>query len=177
MNTVLDDNKMLCLANSERIKLTPWVHMIFEVQDLLQASPATVSRCGMVYVDPEELSWLPLLESWKDEIQSSLSKDLLTYIFEIQKKYFGVILSFDKKGAYLIHQTKIAKVSMFCKLCTALITEIKWTKLSLENGKQLLGKIFTWAALWAIGSNYETTARNLLEVHIRESLKEETTIQ
>lgn len=31
MNTVLDDNKMLCLANSERIKLTPQIHMLFEV--------------------------------------------------------------------------------------------------------------------------------------------------
>uniref|UniRef100_A0A452SNB6 Dynein heavy chain hydrolytic ATP-binding dynein motor region domain-containing protein n=1 Tax=Ursus americanus TaxID=9643 RepID=A0A452SNB6_URSAM len=59
MNTVLDDNKMLCLANSERIKLTPQIHMLFEVQDLRVASPATVSRCGMVFVDPEELKWMP----------------------------------------------------------------------------------------------------------------------
>ena len=49
MNTVLDDNKMLCLANSERIKLTPYVTMMFEVQDLAQASPATVSRCGKYF--------------------------------------------------------------------------------------------------------------------------------
>lgn len=32
MNTVLDDNKMLCLANSERIKLTSSIHMVFEVR-------------------------------------------------------------------------------------------------------------------------------------------------
>ncbi len=62
MNTVLDDNKMLCLANSERIKLTPYVHMLFEVSDLAVASPATVSRCGMVYVDPEDLGWLPFVK-------------------------------------------------------------------------------------------------------------------
>ncbi|KAF6769689.1 hypothetical protein AHF37_12303, partial [Paragonimus kellicotti] len=62
MNTVLDDNKMLCLANSERIKLTNYVHMLFEVQDLAVASPATVSRCGMVFVDSEELGWMPYVK-------------------------------------------------------------------------------------------------------------------
>ena len=50
LNTVLDDSKVLCLANGERIALTPGMRLMFEVDDLSQASPATISRCAMVYV-------------------------------------------------------------------------------------------------------------------------------
>lgn len=82
MNTVLDDNKMLCLANSERIKLTPYVHMLFEVADLAVASPATVSRCGMVYIDSDELGWFPYVKVGKPyEEVLKLSFNLIIFTF------------------------------------------------------------------------------------------------
>ena len=64
MNTVLDDNMTLCLANGERIKLKSSMRILFEVQDLAVASPATVSRCGMVYLTREDLGWKPYFLSW-----------------------------------------------------------------------------------------------------------------
>ena len=59
----MDDNKLLTLANGERIRLQPHCAMLFEVGDLQHASPATVSRCGMVFVDPKDLKYRPFLDT------------------------------------------------------------------------------------------------------------------
>ena len=64
MNSVMDDNRLLTLANGERIRLQKHCAMLFEVFDLQYASPATISRCGMVYVDPKNLGYEPYWNRW-----------------------------------------------------------------------------------------------------------------
>lgn len=86
MNTVLDDNMTLCLANGQRIKLRPQMRMLFEVNDLAVASPATVSRCGMVYMTQEELGWEAYVTTWMEKNfpdESILSAELRNYMENI----------------------------------------------------------------------------------------------
>mmetsp|Transcript_17542 Transcript_17542/g.38350 ORF Transcript_17542/g.38350 Transcript_17542/m.38350 type:complete len:153 (-) Transcript_17542:2143-2601(-) len=54
MNSVMDDNRMLTLASNERIPLLPHMRMIFEIRDLKHATPATVSRAGILYNSTDE---------------------------------------------------------------------------------------------------------------------------
>ena len=55
MNSVLDDNKRLNLVTGETIYLTPQMNVILECSDLVECSPATISRCAIIYMRRETL--------------------------------------------------------------------------------------------------------------------------
>ena len=71
MNTLMDDNKVLTLVSNERIVLTDPMRMLFEVHTLENATPATVSRAGILYVNKEDIGWTAILESWATALTTS----------------------------------------------------------------------------------------------------------
>ncbi|CAG5121595.1 unnamed protein product, partial [Candidula unifasciata] len=157
MNTVLDDNKMLCLANSERIKFTPYIHMLFEVQDLAVASPATVSRCGMVYIDAEELKWMPYVKTWIKNYENRLAPETMELLLLLFEKCVENGLQFvNKKCEQAINQVEISKVVTLCHLLEALIFPARGgLDMTLDKGRlhTLIIQTFVFSYLWAVGGN------------------------
>ena len=73
-------------------------NMIFEVQDLVVASPATVSRCGMVYVEPQQMGWRPLRDSWMQaELPSALTQGQRDHVSRLIHR-----VSFKRKCAMCV---------------------------------------------------------------------------
>lgn len=61
---MLDDNRLLTLPSGWRIQFRPNVNFIFETHDLQHASPATISRMGIVALSAADLPATVPLAAW-----------------------------------------------------------------------------------------------------------------
>lgn len=110
LNTVLDDNKKLCLTSGEVMAMSNVMSMIFEAMDLLHASPATVSRCGMIYIEPRVLGWQPFVQSWMNALNPEWKDHCAENIDQLFQWLIDPCLEFIRKTcrltitAGLIHQ-------------------------------------------------------------------------
>lgn len=68
MNSLLDDNKKLCLEDSSSIYLAENMNILFEVDDLKEASPATVSRNGMVLCENDTIDFKDIILSYHNKL-------------------------------------------------------------------------------------------------------------
>ena len=50
LNSVLDDNKKLSLPNGESVKVNETISFFIESDSLENVTPATITRCGLVYM-------------------------------------------------------------------------------------------------------------------------------
>ena len=155
LNSVLDDNKTLTLANGDRLQMSPQAKLIFEVDSLRNASPATVSRCGMIYVGQSTLHWHQLLTS------SRCSTTLNQYF----KQYFQLVLD---KALTLQPRMQLPEISYF-QLTMALTSSLLApSTVSTITNTNSIRNSFLFALAWGCGSLLELDQRQLLWLYIQQ---------
>jgi dynein heavy chain len=175
MNTVLDDNKMLCLANSERIKMSDTMHMVFEVMDLAVASPATVSRCGMVFLEQVHVGYMSLFESWligadyhKCGCLNEIIPETLPLIEKLVRKY--VIPAIEWMYEFCVEKVATSYINLmqsFINILTTLFLRNEVTEEHLQVEK-LAKMYFVFALLWSVGGNTHDTTRAKFNEYLQE---------
>ena len=172
MNSVMDDNRLLTLPNGERIQLrSPQCQLLFEVGDLSYASPATVSRCGMVYVDPKNLGFQPFVWRWCEQRRNEEQAEVFRLMFS---KYVDATVDFVLEGklpegslATRLHTalpyTGLNMVAQLCNLLGTLLPDDS----ELTEAREI-ECIFIFCLVWSVGAAVVEKDRSRLDQFIKE---------
>jgi dynein heavy chain len=169
MNSVMDDNRILTLASNERIPLHPHMRLIFEIRDLKYASPATVSRAGIIFMS-ESQQWLSYVKSWiAARVQDSPEQQAL--LLELFGKYVPeTIRHLVKNFKHVVPVLPFNMVQSLCHLLEGLLDGVaakeRLNSLSLET-------YFVFAAVWAFGSALNKKDNVDYRVHFSDWWKDE----
>ncbi|XP_059610636.1 dynein beta chain, ciliary isoform X2 [Phlebotomus argentipes] len=148
LNTVMDDNKVLTLASNERIALTPTMRLLFEISNLRTATPATVSRAGILYINPQDLGWNPYVTSWIETRKVPAEKSNLVILFD---KYIPPCLDNIRcRFKKITPIAEMAHVQMLCHLLDCLLTP---QNTPADCPKEWHDLYFVFACVWAFGSS------------------------
>ncbi|ERE69467.1 dynein heavy chain 17, axonemal [Cricetulus griseus] len=146
LNTVMDDNKVLTLASNERIPLNPTMRLLFEISHLRTATPATVSRAGILYINPADLGWNPPVSSWIDQREVQTERANLTILFD---KYLPTCL--DMLRTRFKKTIPVPEQSMVQTLCYLLECLLTKEDIPADCPKEMYELYFVFAAIWAFG--------------------------
>ena len=179
LNTVLDDNKKLCLNSGEIIKLTPVTTMMFEVEDLSAASPATVSRCGMVFLEQQDIGWRVLVTSWCERLPDRL-KDQAPLLQELMDSSLDAVFEMvSRKVAKPVPVSVNWLVLNLLNLMSALIQaelplDPNTKDLSVKEKEAKLEALFWLSLVWSFGCVTDSDGRNVLGPFFRKLVSGQT---
>ena len=166
LNTALDDTRVLSLANGDRLPLPSNLRIILEADHLDHASPAAVSRIGVVFVSSATLGYEPLVSSWlksRPEAQSVALREILNKCFTALVNTASRILKTVLEVPVLI------LVQNMLRILEMLLSKGKGS----EHGDQpqpVLERMILFSICWSFGGPVESDGRTRLEAELKKLL-------
>jgi dynein heavy chain len=166
MNTVMDDNKVLTLVSQERIPMTDSMRLVLEVSNLSQASPATVSRGGVLFVNITDIGWETYFNSWLAKYKKDENADSAFTIAQQNYMSSSLMDNYMEKD-HITPTSYMQKVASVCAITDYLYNKFHSEKATIEHYKMLKeeGKkeeiqaiydaFFIFAAMWGIGGGLD----------------------
>ena len=178
LNTVLDDNRILTLANGDRLPMTDNCKIMFENQQLDNASPATVSRAGIIYVSDTDLGWTPIVKSWiatrPAEQRDTLTKLFMAYVGEENPVEPGIMFDFIARNCKEAMKTPKAGRASSCLVLLQSLLDDDEVELSASFGPDAqndlngeIERIFLYCICWSIGGLLEADDRTKFDAFLR----------
>ena len=159
LNTVMDDNKMLTLVSNERIPLDKAMRLLFEIADLDNATPATVSRAGILYINTNDIGSKPFWESWVEARPKDKEKSLLA----VHNKYCTpeILHEINEEFVRVVPINEVNIIKSLCYLLEGLLEQGEEIKRKISEDipfdaqfeKDLFEVIFIFACIWAYGGS------------------------
>ncbi|KAM6104169.1 LOW QUALITY PROTEIN: dynein axonemal heavy chain 11 [Theristicus caerulescens] len=143
LNTVTDDNKVLTLTSNE-VPMTPSMRLLFKVRHLRAATPATVSRAGILCLNAQDTGWNLYAASWiearryqSEKANVLFDKYVPPYLEQLRTRFKTV--------------TPIPENSMVQTLCSLLDCLLTPENVPMDCPREVYEMYFVFACIWAFG--------------------------
>ena len=151
----LSPPQVLTLPSNERIDMSPSMRLIFETENLRHATPATVSRAGVLLLEASDMGWQSVTSSWVEQLGNKRAQSFFVVFFST---YAAPTLEYATEE--LTFPIALSHLSIIQNVRHLLDSMLNLCASSLHAGsdKIIFERLFVFSFVWGVGAMLENSS-------------------